>query len=734
MLSRSMTIRTMLLLVAFAGLAIIPALRAAETWDTCPDTWVATDALGRSLPTYAEAGSPRSDRTVGIFYFLWLGQHAQKGAPWDVTRILQQDPDAMNKPDSPLWGPLFAAHHWGESIFGYYRTDDPYVLRKHAQMLSDAGVDVVIFDVTNQITYRPHYQALLRVWSEVRREGGRTPQVAFLTPFWDPPKVVRELWNDLYKPGLHRDLWFLWEGKPLILADADSVYLQAQVGKYPTPVSLGPGQTLGQTFATDQPFQAVAGRFATYCTRDSAVTLRLFHEDSQGPAVAERRFTNVADNCWIILKIKTPLPAGRYRLEASDVAGRIAWYSRDNQPRSDGRALLDGQPVDGARTLGISPVDEEAERISQFFTFRKPQADYFHGPAQPNMWSWLEVYPQHVFTNSAGQKEQMSVGVAQNAVDGRLGAMTEPGAHGRSFHAGKTDTQPGAVLHGFNLAEQFEHALKEDPRFIFITGWNEWIAGRFAEFLGVKQPVMFVDQFNQEYSRDIEPMKGGHGDNYYYQMVGYIRRYKGVRRPLPISGPQTIKLDDDFAQWAKVSPEYRDDRGDNPHRDFPGYADHTQYVNKSGRNDIVSAKVARDDRDLFFLVRTHEPLTPPENENWMWLLIDIDGDHRTGWEGYDFLVNRKRLGATTTSLERNSGGWRWKSMGQVPLRIHGDALHLSIPRNLLGLSKNQPLRFDFKWADNVPANGDIVSWLDAGDTAPDGRFNYRFDEVIPGGS
>ncbi len=734
MLWQSMTIRTIMLLVAFTGLAGVPAIHADEMWDTYPDTWVATDALGRSLPTHAEAGPPRADRTVGIFYFIWLGHHAQKGAPWDVTRILQQDPDAMNKPDSPLWGPMFAAHHWGESIFGYYRTDDPYVLRKHAQMLSDAGVDVVIFDVTNQITYRPYYQALLRVWSEVRRQGGRTPQVAFLTPFWDPPKVVRELWKDLYEPGLHRDLWFIWDGKPLILADADSVFLQAPVGKYPTPVSLAPGQTLGQTFATDQPFQAVAGRFATYTTTNSAVTLRLFREDEKGPAVAEQRFANVLDNSWVILRLKTPLPPGRYRLEAREVAGRIAWYSNGHQPRPDGPALLDGQPVDGARALGLSLADEESERISRFFTFRKPQADYFQGPLQPNMWSWLEVYPQHVFTNSAGQKEQMSVGVAQNAVAGRLGSMSEPGAHGRSFHNGKTDTRTDAVLHGLNLAEQFERALKEDPRFIFITGWNEWIAGRHPEFLGVKQPVMFVDQFNQEYSRDIEPMKGGHGDNYYYQMVGYIRRYKGVRPPLPASGPQTIRLEGDFAQWTKVAPEYRDDRGDNAHRDFPGYAEHKQYINQSGRNDIVSAKVARDDHDVFFLVRTREPLTPPEGENWMWLLIDSDGDHRTGWEGYDFLVNRTRSGAATASLERNAGGWHWEPVGEVSMQMNGDALHLAIPRKMLGLSETKPLRFDFKWADNVPANADIVSWLNAGDTAPGGRFNYRFDEAISDGS
>jgi hypothetical protein len=124
------------------------------------------------------------------------------------------------------------------------------------------------------------------------------------------------------------------------------------------------------------------------------------------------------------------------------------------------------------------------------------------------MWSWLEIYPQHRFTNSAGINEQMSVGVAQNAVNGRLGSMSEPGAQGRSFHNGATDQSPNAVRYGLNATEQWERALREDPEFIFVTGWNEWIAGRFAEFNRVKFPVMFVDQFDQEHSRDIEPMRG----------------------------------------------------------------------------------------------------------------------------------------------------------------------------------------------------------------------------------
>src|SRR5699024_8182482 len=66
----------------------------------------------------------------------------------------------------------------------------------------------------------------------------------------------------------------------------------------------------------------------------------------------------------------------------------------------------------------------------------------------------------------------------------------------------------------------------------------------------------FIDQYNQEYSRDIEPMKGGHTDNYYYQMMANIRRYKGIQKPQPASPPKTINLDGDFSQWDNIQPEF----------------------------------------------------------------------------------------------------------------------------------------------------------------------------------
>ncbi len=693
--------------------------------DTMPDTWVASDSLMRTLPGFKECGPPRTDRTVGMFYFLWLGAHVN-GGPHDISRILAKDPNASMNKDNPLWGPMHAMHHWGESVFGYYNTDDPYVLRKHAQMLADAGVDVILFDVTNQVTYRNNYIALLRAFADVRAKGGRTPQVAFLCPFGAPAGVVEELYRDLYAPGLHSDLWFRWEGKPLILADPDMLRTDETYGKHDGPAKLSPGHTLGQTFSTTYTVDSVEACCPTWGTKDSALTLTLFREGPGGERLLSRRFTNVRDNAWLGLRPDSPLPPGTYYLVASEPQGTIGWWSHSQDVFPRGRAFADEQPVAGDRTIRLSSWSDRSLQLRGFFTFRRPQPDYFKGQTKPDMWSWLEVYPQHVFMNSRGQKEQMSVGVAQNAVGNRLGSMSEAGSRGRSYHDGTTDTRPGAINRGFNFAEQFERALKEDPRFVFITGWNEWIAMRFDEFAGVKNPVMFVDTFDQEHSRDIEPMRGGHGDAYYYQLVSYVRRYKGVRPPPKASAPTGIKLNSDFGQWADVAPTYRDDAGDIASRDWPGYNNHTRYRNATGRNDLVLAKVARDDRFLYFYVRTDKPITPPTGEKWMLLFINADGDPRTGWEGYDVVVNRLRRGSTAGVVERYAGGWKWQPVSEAAWVMAGNELHLAVPRGPLCMDKG-PLRFDFKWADNA-GDGDISSFITDGDVAPNGRFNYHFEE------
>lgn len=721
------TLQTIRIALAFA-VAALPSLAAVYgqgTRDTMPDTWTATDALGRTVPGFAECGPPRADRTVAMFYFLWLGPHA-RGGPYDISKILDQNPAAMSEPENPLWGPLGSPHHWGESLLGYYDSSDPYVLAKHAQMLADAGVDVVVFDVTNQHTYTDNAKALLDAFARVRKNGGRTPQVAFLCPFWTPAAVVRQLVRDLYEPRVHEALWFRWEGKPLILADPDRIDEGPRYDTSDIPVRLVEGHTLGQSFTATKPLAAVEVRLPTWQATGSAVTITL-RDAATGEQRGEQECTGIGDNDWVGLRFDPPLPAGGYVVELSQPRGTIGWWSSGSDAVQGGHAVEDGEPVAGDRSLRLAYRDAEVDRLLATFTFRSPQPDYFQGPTKPNMWSWLEVFPQHVFHNSRGEKEQMSVGVAQNAVGNRLGSMSEPGARGRSFRSDGKDPSPGSVALGLNFAEQFERALAEDPRTVFVTGWNEWIAGLHHEFNGVRQPVIFVDQFDQEHSRDIEPMKGGHSDAYYMQLVSFVRRYKGVRPIPPASPPRHLEINRDFTQWEGVKPVYLDDAGDTLHRDWPGYNDHVRYVNRSGRNDLVLAQVVRDNDHVFFHAQTHAPLTRPEGETWMLLLIDTDGQRETGWEGYDLLVNRHRNANGTCSIEENAGGWNWRTVGEAPLSFEGRNLHLAVPKALLARG-GDPLEVDFTWADNIEP-GEVMSFYTDGDVAPNGRFRYRYTTV-----
>ncbi|UJR11213.1 hypothetical protein I4U23_015394 [Adineta vaga] len=568
--------------------------------DLMSDTWTATDGLGRSLPKTVR--SPRTDRFVGVFYFLWLGFETTDG-PFDISKILTANPNAMLEPNNSAWGPMNHYHHWGEAYFGYYRSTDQWVIRRHARMLSNAGVDVIFFDVTNDRVYLESFQALCQAFSDVRALGGSTPQVAFLTPFGAPFQTVQTLFDNIYKINYHPELWFMWEGKPLILTNP-------------------------QFFPS----------------------------------------------------------------------------------RPD---------------------------ILNFFTFRTPQPSYFIGPTDVNQWGWLEVYPQHIFKNSANVAEQMTVGVGQNAVGNRIGSMSEVGARGRSFHNNTIPSGKTSTPYGLNIQEQWERALQVDPEFVFVTGWNEWIALRLSEFASIKLPVMFVDEFDWEHSRDIEPCAGGisggfpegnyYQDAYYYQLVTNIRHYKGTRMVPTPTAPVTITIGSDFKQWDNVGPSFMDHINDIEHRDEIGYNTNIRYTDDTGRNDIVLAKVARDINNVYFYARTNRSLTNPSNSsNWMLLFIDIDQNFTTGWEGFDIVINR-HLNGSLTSIERSQSGWIWQFVSQIPFVTIGNELQFAVPRTLLGFNSTTPVKFNFKWIDNMIRDGDILSLIQNGDTAPDGRFSYVFD-------
>lgn len=565
---------------------------------------MATDALGRKLPGYDEVGSRKKDRYVGMFYFITHNDPNSAG-PFNVTEIIKENPE------DPQWGN--GSHYWGEPEIGYYLNNEEWAIRKHAYQLSDAGVDVIILDVTNDKTYPQTYLKIFKVFQEIREEGEITPDIAFLAS----EISVNQLWKDFYSEGLYKDLWFQWNGKPLML--------------------------YGQ------------------------------HEIPSRNLINEIEFSTEIKNF--------------FNLKQSWAWTSLPWY--DN-----GR-------------------DE---------------------------WPWVDHYPQAVNWSEDSKEEMIPVSVAQHP-------LSNIGRSFHNFHQAETnefDVTP-VTGNGLYFQEQWDRALEVDPEFVFVTGWNEWSAGRQTMGDNVSEQLQkwkfypgahlgkvgeelkpgddyFIDQYNQEYSRDIEPMKGGHSDNYYYQLMANIRRYKGMNPPQKIDEPTTIDISGNFDQWDAVENVYYDHRGDIAHRKSQKQGTAGPYINVQGRNDILESRITYYDENFYFYVKTAEEISRPSGENWMILLIDSDQNKKTGWEGYDFMLNGNNVISTETSVKKYDPKNGWVEVEKVPLKILENQMMLSVPKNIFN-SEN----LDFHWVDNPKKLETITDLFEAGDNAPERRAKYRFE-------
>ncbi len=287
---------------------------------------------------------------------------------------------------------------------------------------------------------------------------------------------------------------------------------------------------------------------------------------------------------------------------------------------------------------------------------------------------------------------------------------------------------------GLRIQKSFDLLMDRYPdcQVLMISRWNEWIAQNFTAPEDRATDTGFVDQFNPEFSRDIEPMKGGYTDNYFYQMCSIIRRFKGVLPADGVSGANTMtETDEDvFEKWETICPVYTDFAGDTSHRDHPDTTGKIQYVNTTGRNDIVESRITADGAHLYVYARTAANMTSyKDGKNWMLLFIDADADKTTGWEGYDYLINYEVVSDTVTTICAYKDGV-WQEIGTVAYAVKGDRMTVTIPRSLLGLN-GENVKVNFHWMDNVTDIYDLESWFTTGDSAPERRNNYAYEQAIP---
>ena len=586
--------------------------------------WIAQDGLDRVLSTNTQTGDVKEDKIVAIFYWTWHGDFGDGQTAYNNQQNIDKliamgktERDYMTLSMSELnklgiktaMGPY---HFWDEPIYGYYDGDDEWVIRKQAELLAAAGVDVVFFDNTNgTYTWKETALRVMKVFSEARAQGVDAPDVSFMFPFGAVSHAgtqMVELYNDIYKKGLYEDVWFKLDGKPMVMG--------------------WPGSLNG---------------------KDETI----------------------------------------------------------------------------------------AKEIKSFFTFRSNLGGYLDTETATNQWGWLSRFPQAYFHNDKGEIEQITVGVAinHNYVKSIIAPMSYgENIIGRTWTSRGYDTRENAILYGACLSEQWENALAVDPKIVFVTAWNEWVAMRIDNWPASPEQYQncFVDQYNAEYSRDCEPSAGVLKDHYYYQLTDYIRQFKGTNPIEKATWEKLIDVNGGYGQWDNVGPVYNDYFG-LPDRDALGYKDpetgtRFHYTNNSGRNDIYDAKVARDYENVYFMVRTVDDLTPYTDAYWMRLYLDM-GEFDQNWENYEFILNKQTpKNETTATLERFTGnGFATEIVGEVTYSVKGNVLTVCIPKTMLGIPAEQlDFSFGFKWTDNTLEDGDIMQWYLNGDVAPVGRFNYCY--------
>lgn len=198
--------------------------QSVEPRDLYSDTWVATDAIGRTMPTSEQTGGLKDGhrRVVGIFYITWHTQGlADMPSPYggDVTKILEADPSARLDANHPLW--TVGSYHYAEPEMGYFLSQDEWVIRKDMSMLTDAGVDVLIMDVTNAVRYWDEWEVVFSTMEKMKAEGNIVPKFCFWAFNGPVITVVQDLYNRIYNEKRYSDMWFYWDGKPLLLYNSD---------------------------------------------------------------------------------------------------------------------------------------------------------------------------------------------------------------------------------------------------------------------------------------------------------------------------------------------------------------------------------------------------------------------------------------------------------------------------------------------------------------------------------
>ena len=351
--------------------------------------------------------------------------------------------------------------------------------------------------------------------------------------------------------------------------------------------------------------------------------------------------------------------------------------------------------------------------------------------SKPNGFPWISNRAPQTYHE---ESKAISGSVAQH---GNLGFTDMIDRNSRGYNYKEQKVEENWQL-GQNFENQWDtvFSLEEkgkDVTFVNVTGWNEWVGMKFGN---LDSKAVMVDNFYEQYTRDIEPDKTLYQDTTLLQLTRNLRKFKyEPAAETYLWKTKTVRAFEDFEDVPAV---YVDFEGDALARDYWSFdvkPTGPYYTDATDRNDILETRVVHDGTNLYFLVTTKEDVTAYESgDNWMNILIKTEASTEdNSFAGYNFAVNRAPDG-NTTSVEKSTGGWNWESAGAAELLVEGNRMMITVPLSTLGLSADN-VKFSFKVSDNVQkpswfaaedAEHDILHYYATGDSAPLGRYSYSY--------
>ena len=385
------------------------------------------------------------------------------------------------------------------------------------------------------------------------------------------------------------------------------------------------------------------------------------------------------------------------------------WYRMDGE-----HPLIIGQVDDLYRVC----TEEEFNEISSFFYIREsqwPDATRFN---RREGFPWMDWdYPQLNYSGT------ISVSLAQHP-----GMRMSEGSgtnHGRGFNYTTFQNDEASARMGTNVEGQWKTVFDnyDSINNVFVTGWNEWIAQKMVD--GEDQ-VFFVDTFNELYSRDMEMMKGGYGDNFYLQFSRNIKKYAFTEPVHYKYDTHTIDVNNfEASQWEGVKALYKDFEGDAMERDFYRADRMDRYYDTTNRNDIVNTYVTHDENNLYIRVETKDDITEPisTDKAWMNVMISI-GDNEDSFASFSYIINRTRENGKA-SIEKLNKDFRPSEVGQGDVAYQNNVIQYAIPLSAINRDA-QHFEVGIKVCDNIQEQSDIQDYYVSGDCAPIGRLSYTY--------